>query len=525
MIAVGVSFYLMWMHALNYTKPREQRQIIRILMMVPIYAASGFLQIYYYYHAIYFQVMSDCYEAFAIASFFTLMCHYMAPDLHEQKDYFRNMRPIKPWVWPVDWFAWCCGRQRGIWRTPKSGLTWFNIIWIGIYHYCFIRVAMTITAVVTQYFDRYCESSNSPVFAHIWVLTINSLAVTVAMYCVIQFYVQLKKPLHEHKPFLKVLSIKLVIFLVFWQMMAMSVATSSDLVTPNQYLQYPDIKVGIPALLLTLEMTFFAVLHLWAFPWAPYRPGAPPLFYPLPDPDAPNAPPSRENTHSEPSGGPLGLYAFMDALNIWDVVKAFGRGMRWLFCGVKNRKEDTSYQAKVDKEGLELGETNSYAYSPAHRSTDHLPIASQFRRSAFWTARTGSPSAGNRRERTGEEGAGLIAHAQASPSGGIGRQWVSRHQGSPNLATNSSYASPAPGVIPPSPYRDTGRLETYREETYEEAMATDVQARRRYQDACQAEERTPGRRIAGDTRQQFPPPRPPRSPAPQQGTWGAGGRI
>lgn len=30
---------------------------------------------------------------------------------------------------------------------------------------------MTITAVVTQYFDRYCESSNSPVFAHIWVST------------------------------------------------------------------------------------------------------------------------------------------------------------------------------------------------------------------------------------------------------------------------------------------------------------------------------------------------------------------
>jgi hypothetical protein len=28
---------------------------------------------------------------------------------------------------------------------------------------------MTVTAVVTQYFEKYCESSNSPVFAHIWV--------------------------------------------------------------------------------------------------------------------------------------------------------------------------------------------------------------------------------------------------------------------------------------------------------------------------------------------------------------------
>ena len=137
--------------------------------MVPIYAASSFLSLRFYWHAIYFQVISDCYEAFAIASFFALICHYVAPDLHSQKHFFREMSPIKPWVMPVNWFAKCCGGQRGPWRIPKSGLTWFNIIWIGIYHYCFVRVAMTISAVVSQYYGHYCESSNNPVFGHIWV--------------------------------------------------------------------------------------------------------------------------------------------------------------------------------------------------------------------------------------------------------------------------------------------------------------------------------------------------------------------
>lgn len=164
-----MSLYLIFMHATHYTKPREQKHIIRILFMVPIYASASFLSLRFYWHAIYFQVISDCYEAFAISSFFALLCHYMAPDLHEQKEYFRLMQPVKPWVWPLSWTAACCCGQRGPWRTPQSGLTWFNIIWIGIYHYCFIRVAMTITAVATQYFDHYCESSNSPVFGHIWV--------------------------------------------------------------------------------------------------------------------------------------------------------------------------------------------------------------------------------------------------------------------------------------------------------------------------------------------------------------------
>lgn len=91
--------------------------------MVPIYAIVSFLSYFYYRHAIYFEVIRDCYEAFAIASFFALLCHYIAPDLHSQKDYFRDLRP-QGWVWPLNWMRMCCG---GLWRTPRSGLTWFNV--------------------------------------------------------------------------------------------------------------------------------------------------------------------------------------------------------------------------------------------------------------------------------------------------------------------------------------------------------------------------------------------------------------
>ncbi len=136
--------------------------------MVPIYSVASFLTFVYYWHAIYFEVMYECYEAFAIASFFALLCHYIAPDLHQQKQFFRTLKP-KPWVLPISWMKNCCGGDRGPWRTPRSGLTWFNIIWTGIYQYCFIRVSMTITAVIAQHFGKYCDQSYSPVFAHLWV--------------------------------------------------------------------------------------------------------------------------------------------------------------------------------------------------------------------------------------------------------------------------------------------------------------------------------------------------------------------
>ena len=88
---------------------------------------------------------------------------------------------------------------------------------MAVFQYCIIRIIFTIVSVVTQYFDLYCEASLSPVFAHVWVQAFEALSVTIAMFCLVQFYIQLRNDLATYKPFLKVLCIKLVIFFSFWQ--------------------------------------------------------------------------------------------------------------------------------------------------------------------------------------------------------------------------------------------------------------------------------------------------------------------
>ena len=126
-ISLLVSFALIGFHATRYLKPWEQKHIIRILFMVPIYSAVSLLSFYYYQHSVYFEVIRDCYEALAIASFFSLMCSYLAPDLHQQKIYFRTITP-KPWVWPMRYLQKITGgAERGWLRNPRSGLTWFNV--------------------------------------------------------------------------------------------------------------------------------------------------------------------------------------------------------------------------------------------------------------------------------------------------------------------------------------------------------------------------------------------------------------
>ena len=127
LLAVLLSLFLIYQHATHYSKPNEQRHVIRILFMVPVYSVVSFISYYNYRHVVYYEVIRDCYEAFAIASFFWLLCNFVAPDLRSQKDYFREQAALKPWLWPVSWIRKCGAGARSCTRMPRSGLTWFNV--------------------------------------------------------------------------------------------------------------------------------------------------------------------------------------------------------------------------------------------------------------------------------------------------------------------------------------------------------------------------------------------------------------
>ena len=126
-IALCIGLTLIYLHATHYIKPYEQRHVIRILFLIPIYSTVSFLSYVFYRHAIYFDILEGCYEAFAISSFFSLLCCYIAPNLHDQKDYFRTLKPVN-WFWGVFGLQLCTGGEnKGPFRKPRSGLTWFNV--------------------------------------------------------------------------------------------------------------------------------------------------------------------------------------------------------------------------------------------------------------------------------------------------------------------------------------------------------------------------------------------------------------
>jgi len=287
---------------------------------------------------------------------------------------------------------------------------------VCIFQYCFIRVANTIIATATQATGHYCEGSASPAFAHFWTVFFNCIAVSIAMYMLVAFYLGLRTALPPKRPLLKLLCIKLVVFFCFWQMVVCDLLSSANIVKPTRKLSPGDISVGFNALLVCFEMIIFSILHLFAFPFAPYQVAAPaaPGVFPA---DTPRTPAWK---------------AIVDAFNPLDIFKAFLRGMRWCIIGVRRRHE---YAEKVAaRKESNHDKLTSHAEPPASypssRPTNHptgLGVYGQF-------------SSGN--------GGLMVEHPTPSDQEYITEQDIPTHGIVVDATERVSYISPHPAAAP-----------------------------------------------------------------------------
>ena len=72
-----MTFWLLLTHLLHYTSPIRQRYIIRILLMVPIYAIDSYWCYIFYHEATWISIARDTYEAYVLYNFFALLMDYV----------------------------------------------------------------------------------------------------------------------------------------------------------------------------------------------------------------------------------------------------------------------------------------------------------------------------------------------------------------------------------------------------------------------------------------------------------------
>lgn len=213
----------------------------------------------------------------------------------------------------------------------------------------------------------YCVTSNNVHFAHIWVSSpticdtsrleltnsqitiIRAISTIIAITSILGFYKRFKSTLAPRGAFKQLICFKIIVFLNFIQTLIFSFLRSSGDLHASKYFTFNDLANGLPSLILCCEMAIIAPFFLVVYSIKPYTLG---------QITSPENPSSRHGIDHY-QGGPLGLYALLQAVNVFDLIVELVKGTKAKFGG-----QQALLQPQNDYMELPLSHT---AYQPSYQ--------------------------------------------------------------------------------------------------------------------------------------------------------------
>lgn len=273
-ISVSLSLYLLFNHLSAYKNPEEQKFLVGVILMVPCYAVESYLSLVYPSISVDIEIMRDGYEAFAMYCFgrYLVAClggedrtieflnreggsGSAAPLLGQTSEqrYVNHPFPmnymLKPW--PLgEWF--------------------YLVIKFGLVQYMIIKSICAILAVILEAFGVYCEGEFKLNCGYSYTAVVLNFSQSWALYCLVQFYAVIKDELAHIKPLAKFLTFKSIVFLTWWQGIAIALLFNWGLLR-GPIAQELQFKSSIQDFIICIEMGVAAVVHLYVFPAKPYE--------------------------------------------------------------------------------------------------------------------------------------------------------------------------------------------------------------------------------------------------------------
>lgn len=263
---VLISFVTVSQHCLHYTNPGEQRQILRILYMPPVYAVISFFSYRYFRDYTYYDLIETAYESITLSAFLLLLIEYVAATAadHDVKNAIARKDKKKL---PLPFCFW---RYR-----PTKAYFMYTVKW-SVLQYVIIRPLLSIIGIIAQAKGVLCESGSwSFKTAKAYISLFDAISITIALYGLLLFYGLTKEELAGRRPLAKFLAIKLIVMFTFYQSFVFT-ALEGRVIHATQYWTEANIADGLNALAICIEMVFFSAFMMWAYTWREYRiPGQP----------------------------------------------------------------------------------------------------------------------------------------------------------------------------------------------------------------------------------------------------------
>jgi hypothetical protein len=229
----------------HYEKPDVQRRIMAVLWMVPIYSITSWLSLVFPSAEHILSAIRDGYEAYVVYTFIALLIAILQGNdtydqfivkltqhvIEENQAYNTAIRkklsniPTRHLVPPFP----CCYQYT---RVSSVAVAWLNQCRIMAIQFVFLKPFLSILPYfITLSGYDYEADKNAPYrhdninwnSARLYVIILMNISVALAFYGLLKFYHGTEKDLQWCDPWPKFLCVKGVVFMTFWQGIAIQV--------------------------------------------------------------------------------------------------------------------------------------------------------------------------------------------------------------------------------------------------------------------------------------------------------------
>ncbi|GLT67335.1 hypothetical protein SLA2020_396510 [Shorea laevis] len=261
MLTMHFSLQLLSEHIFCWKKPKEQKAIIVIILMAPIYAVDSFVGLIDIQGSkaffMFLDSIKECYEAFVIAKFLALLYSYLnisisktiVPDEIKGREIHHSF--------PMTLFQP---------HTAHLNHHTLKLLKYWTWQFVVIRPICSILMITLQLLGLYSSWIS-------WTFTIVlNISVSLALYSLVIFYHVFAKELQPHKPLAKFLCIKGIVFFCFWQGVVLDILVALGVIRSHHFwLDVEHIEEALQNALVCVEMVFFAAFQQHAYSALPYR--------------------------------------------------------------------------------------------------------------------------------------------------------------------------------------------------------------------------------------------------------------
>jgi hypothetical protein len=246
-VAIAISGRLIYKHLTNFHEPRFQLYIVRIILIVPIYAIHSLLSLLFPKQALVFDTIKDCYDGYVLYIFLQLLIQYLGGE-NTMIAYIEIQGKVKH-PWPFTHSLRPIQTTRSFYRKIRQGTLQFVLL----------KPFLAVVALLLYTQNLYDDGALSYDSGYLYCSLITNVSISVALYCLALFYKATEERLYVYKPFWKFFVVKGIIFFSFWQSFGISLLVKLGVITDrNTALFYQDF-------LILLESAVAAIAQSYAF--------------------------------------------------------------------------------------------------------------------------------------------------------------------------------------------------------------------------------------------------------------------